>query len=52
MTAKYICNNCEEDPCTLEIAIDAGNLPELCPWGDEATWENMEAESEKPEAEK
>lgn len=44
MPVKYICDGCEDDPCIIEIAAEATNLPGLCPWGDKAEWVMMRPE--------
>ena len=44
---KYICFDCD-DPCVLEIAMDADRIPDTCPWdlicdrGKRTAWKKME----------
>lgn len=41
MPFKYRCMQCE-DPCVLEIAMEATTVPKGCPFGGTATWEAMD----------
>lgn len=49
MTAKYRCLGCE-DPCVLEIAMAADQLPHNCPWQGNVKWELWQAAQEQPNA--
>ena len=49
MSFKYICKECEEDPCILEIAMEADINPFECPFANcnEPKWVKYQPEPDK-----